>query len=314
LGQLHRDRDIPVYRHAKRPQWGLAVLSWEGEDKRKFLFADGETRTIKLEYCGLMKEIGKVPDKEQDVVKGLLAKVGDDAPIASTAAPEIEEVVGEGQRTPTFDEQVRWFRTEYPDGFEDPDWEDEVRGMAAPADGPSLDRAIKAALETLERNRVKGADAKAIRAAGAAVLDLVEWTNSDDVAAIVKKRGKTVAPFGRALDDLLHGTGSYAGRFDAWVSACKDLLGHNPSWEMVTALPALLSPQEHCIVHPDAMSRQARWFDPRLRIPEAPNARIYTRVLELTRMVHGALRKAGQKPQDLFDTCEFVRLSLLAAS
>ena len=46
--------EIRLYQHAKRPDWGLAMVVDFSNDRRTFLFADGQRRTFLNEYAQLM--------------------------------------------------------------------------------------------------------------------------------------------------------------------------------------------------------------------------------------------------------------------
>jgi hypothetical protein len=54
----------PIFRHSKRPDWGVGIVSSEGEGKRSYLFEDGEERTLGAVGVTLMRRVDR-PDAEQ---------------------------------------------------------------------------------------------------------------------------------------------------------------------------------------------------------------------------------------------------------
>ncbi len=56
--------ELKIYRHTRRPQWGLGLTMWVREDKRSIAFEDGITRTVKTDFKFL--EAVEVSDAERE--------------------------------------------------------------------------------------------------------------------------------------------------------------------------------------------------------------------------------------------------------
>ena len=46
---------LRLFRHSKRPQWGIAALVWELNGKRGYQFSDGKLRVFKQGFYGLFE-------------------------------------------------------------------------------------------------------------------------------------------------------------------------------------------------------------------------------------------------------------------
>ncbi|MDX1747651.1 MAG: hypothetical protein R3324_17080, partial [Halobacteriales archaeon] len=113
------DHDDGLYKHVKRPQWGVAILAWEKEGKRAYQFEDGRLRKFKKGYYSLMKPTEDVERAPEAVIRDL-----EDAVEANKGKdpPEVLEAVA------SFEDQVELFITMYPKGFQDEEWIEDHRG------------------------------------------------------------------------------------------------------------------------------------------------------------------------------------------
>jgi nicotinamidase-related amidase len=52
---LEIDPDAPLFRHVKRPEWGVGMLVWERDTARAYQFEDGRLRKIREGYYALLE-------------------------------------------------------------------------------------------------------------------------------------------------------------------------------------------------------------------------------------------------------------------
>ena len=60
-----------LYQHQARPQWGLAILAWEGRDKRRYQFQDGKLRTFKQGYYEKLTPVTETDGSPEEIVRDL---------------------------------------------------------------------------------------------------------------------------------------------------------------------------------------------------------------------------------------------------
>ncbi len=302
---------VPLYQHTKRPGWGLAILAWERNNRRAFQFEDGKLRLIKDGYYHLMKEVDRPTDAAMDTVAGLQDKLG-----VSVARSEIvKDAKARGKKILTLQDQIKIFRTIYPDGFEGEKWKTDIRGEG---DVRRLKRhrnpAIKDAKENLNKTKI---------------LDMLEnrkFSRIVDALLGVLKRTSLVRPvhleplknmpssrheaFAEAFVNYLFGEGGYIARFDAFVATvCKE----NPedcSWLLSTVPAGLLFPKQQVCVRPGSFRIQARWMAPRLEVSPVPDGRQYMRFRTMAKTIFKNLKDDGLEPGDLMDVYDFMRLTL----
>ena len=54
------DHEDGLYRHTKRPEWGVAILAWERGGRRAYQFEDGRLRKFREGYYSLMKPVDEL--------------------------------------------------------------------------------------------------------------------------------------------------------------------------------------------------------------------------------------------------------------
>ncbi len=128
------------------------------------------------------------------------------------------------------------------------------------------------------------------------------------------------ASIAAALRELLHGSGDYAPRFEAFVAAFgaarpEGSTQKGPSWPLMTLLPALYAPSEHTFVKPEASSESRRRSLGRTESTPSyvslPNGAVYEQFRAMMKGLSGKLReRAEQSPRDLFDVAAFVSITL----
>lgn len=286
-----------VYQHSSKPAWGVAVVQWERDGKRGYLFEDGEVRVIQHGYYHLMTEV----DVSTERAAALHAAV--DRP--DTTDPALRRP-RPARKPVSLDEQLAFFLDAYPDGFAGETWRNERR--AAP--GRPLKRHRDAALErardslTLDAlDRGLAGDPAAALGAVAALLastDLVSRTH----AATLGKGGPKVL---RALRDVLDSSQPFAPNFDRWVAAAG--AAEPPMWNLATAPLALADPELHLCVRATAFRAQAASLAPRLDSRRLNHA-TYRRLLAMATRIREHLGERGFAPADLLDLHDFVRFTL----
>ncbi len=111
-----------LFRHKARPEWGLATIAWERNEKRGYQFEDGKLRIIKNGYYGFFEDVELPSDEAQLVLDALRQRLGWEEPPTTT----------KGSLKPTrasIERQVALFNQNYPGGFQDPVWEKDRRGI-----------------------------------------------------------------------------------------------------------------------------------------------------------------------------------------
>lgn len=295
------ESDGALYRHKKRPQWGVAILAWDHGEVRAYQFEDGRLRKFKEGYFNLMEEVDEIRGSRDRVVKDL-----------TRAAKSGQQNRERKELTPVaaFDAQIDLFNQMYPKGFEDPKWVKDHRGAEK---GQNLkrhrDHVIEAVKESLSAERCQ----EMMEENPAAVVEAVfEILASTDLVALKHARlikglepdeNKALAD---AIVNLLHGDNEYRQRFRGYLRVLKDILGARPNWRFATALPALAFPQEQVCVRYSAFKRQAATVAPKNRYTRRARTRPYESFRQVAHAVRKRLQAAGHEPRDLLDVYDFV--------
>ena len=308
-----------LYEHAKRPEWGLAILAWDGGDRRRYQFEDGQMRTFKRGYYRLMSPVDRPMDATLDVLRTLKSLLR-----SAEVTTARTQSASAGRSRITLDEQIAHFRGSYPEGFTGDAYLKSMRGV--PQGKKKLKRlkrhrnpAVAQAREILSKDAldawVEAHDWEGIRDAMVKVLTATDLVASADVRKLRKAVTQIgLENLGTALRDLLYGEGDYDARFDAYITALRTATGSRPSWSMATSIPALVFPEEHIPVKARAFEQQARWMAPTLRFRDAPSASLYNRLLSMATSVRDALNDAGVPPADLLDVRDFICETLRPAA
>jgi len=113
--------------------------------------------------------------------------------------------------------------------------------------------------------------------------------------------------FGRALENLLNGTGPLAGRFDAFC----DVLGRLPkrgtrvrTWPVATVFGFLAQPRRHLYLKPLVTKRAAEAYGYAFEYAPAPSFATYRSLLDFGRTVRRDL--ADLAPRDQIDIQSFI--------
>jgi hypothetical protein len=303
-------RPLALYTHVKAQQWGLAILAWERGSNRAYQFEDGALRIINESYYALIEEVDAPADRAARTIADLRRKLGDGAHhdgTAHTAAPTPEL---------SLEDQMRLFTRRYPKGFADPAWIGRYRGrpQGRRAKGhaePAFAEARAAlAADVLDQAM---ADSRAAAAIVGTAIEVLANTSLLSAAQLRPLRGISPARhghFAQTLRALLHGEEPYELRFERFVAVLTQHRQPGPSWQLATALPALVWPEQHVCVRVTTFREQTKWMAPRLVLTSTPSGALYMRLADMARALKLALEEADLAPRDLMDVHDFMVMSL----
>lgn len=291
-----------IYQHDKRPEWGHAIIAWERGNKRGYQFEDGKLRVFQSDWYHLLSELDEPLDRATATARRLQHKLGTEpaTPIKKT----IEAAI-------SFDDQLTVFGDMYPDGFDGDAWRAHKRGEGRPRrvkrhrDPAVADARDKLSAKSLEA-WIEQRDFDGAWAAITGVLRRCDLVSSRHV-----KQLESVSPTARRnltlrVRELLWADERYEIRFERFVAALGLALPKPPSWQVTTALSALVHPELHICIRPNTARAQAAWMAPRVPWSNAPSASLYTRLQTMARAVHDELVAAGHAPRDLLDVHDFM--------
>ncbi len=300
--------DLPdqLYRHATKPEWGLAVLAWERHGKRAYQFEDGRLRKIQEGYYDLLEPVEE-GDRPLDHVRTNLK-----AAITSVQNGQKPKVL---KPVCSFEEQIELFTKLFPEGFSDPRWIDEKRGSA---EGHALKRhrvpSIIAAREALDPAVAEPLIQEGRQGELAeAVLDVLAGTDLVPLAHVKPLRRldeEERAEYAEVVFDLAHGEDPLDDRFRTYLRMLTRLAGKRPSWRVATALLALTHPDSEVAVRRSAFIRQAGSIAPTGAYTRKPKVTSYRSFRRLALTVKARLEAAGQEPADLLDVHDFIWTTL----
>jgi len=300
-----------LFMHKKRKDWGLAILAWEGQEKRRFQFQDGKARTFKAGYYGLLQEVDEPLDVAQEVIAELEGKLD----LTRARREVIERAKHDGRHIITFDDQWRIFEHLYPGGFQDPEFiADNRHSVEGKRRKSHVDPVLEEAQETFARERVAGlleaGDFEQIYKDITSVLSSTSLSSgARHVGTLDKLPESRYEELANAMNGLLWGDGPLVPRVDAWIAALT-INKSGPSWELMTALGALVHPDEHVCVKASAFRTQAKWMAPKLKLEATPDGATYDRVRAMSSMAMDRLREKGAEPRDLLDLNAFIWVTL----
>lgn len=294
----HRETPPSLYRHRKRPSWGLAVSAWNRGDKRAYQFEDGNMRIFKRGFFRLLEEVDPPADRSREVLERL-----------GRAAARTELFSRKNVELIPIEEQISYFGELYAGGFAGEAWTTEMRGGGKRVLKRHRDAVITRAREELAAPRLDAMiDAARYDAVVDALLDVLAQTNLVSAAKLKPLRRAGMAERTRiaiALRRLLHGDEGLPGRFDEFVRAIGE-----PSWDLATAPLALFDPEHHVCVKTSVFNQQAIWMAPRLKRSSKPTANLYQRYLKMACDVAKRLEASGFAARDLLDVHDFIFVTL----
>jgi hypothetical protein len=293
----------PLLRHSLRADWGVGILAGEKDGKHRYLFENGEERTLAGGFTAMMLRVEQPSDEERAVHARLRGILAARAPSDGTRPAGLD-----------FAAQLRTFHAAFPGGLSDPRWVAEMRGEGASA------RAPRHRVPLLEEARQLLSQKSLDSLAGAqqfteiwdAVAKVLSRTDLVSAAQLKLKQPRDEQARGLALAvrELLYGAGAYEARFDRFCAAFATAFGAPPRWELATALSAVVHPTEHVCVESTTFRKQVKASGSHRPVAAQPNSAGYSNLLAAVRLVANKLSEHGELPRDLFDVRDFITLTL----
>lgn len=306
MDQALEESPNTLYAHKKRRDWGRAFLIWERNEKRGYLFEDGQEKVLARGFYGLMESVVVPPEEFEQLRKRL-------------------GVAAHGQRTRTagtpaisFEEQVRVLRYEYPGGFQGDAWQQKLRGKgAARRIKRHRDAAIADAKQRLGRTEMAAwLGQQQYRPLWETAVDVLGETDLLPASVIKKlncKDAEQIRALAEALTDLLHHGDSFSTNFDRFAKAAR-MAFKTPSWQLVTAFPALMTPETHLCVRPTSLRESIKQFGPGISLDRWPTSAHYEALRGVAQTLRDKLIAAGETPTDFIDIYDFTRLTTRPAA
>lgn len=303
---MSEEATLTLYRHTKKPEWGTAVIAWERDGKRAYLFDSGMVKVLAEPFYTLM---APVEAESAELALRLTGHLERSALSSRTrTAPSVRF---------SLQQQVDWFAEEYPGGFTGEAWEKKARGSSdmrrlkrhrMPAIADAQTKLSAEQLTALVTSSSGPADTVRL------ICDLLSETDlvaAAQLSTLKRKAAKAPATTPQLVHDLLHSPNpeDTAPLFDALVTVLTQILGTNPSWELSTSLLALVKPGVHVCVRRAAFAKQAEWMMPDANLTKQPSSLGYAGFLRLAHEVNDKLTELGHTPDDLFDVHDFIRFA-----
>jgi len=295
------EEDDTLYRHSKRPQWGVAILAWEKETRRAYQFEDGRLRRIKKGYYELIEPADDVERSRDSIIRGLRNALQANRGKTTT---KVQDQVA------PFDDQVDLLVQMYPKGFQDEKWIEDHRTTSGRALKRHREPVVKDTHDLLSKERCDelidgGRHDDLVESA----LDILASTSLVAISHVKSLRDisdQEKIDFAECIRDLLHGEGEFEDRFQAYLDFLTGVFNGPPSWRLATALPALMYPDQHVCVRRSAFSRQAGAIAPMAKYSKRASVRSYKNFRRVAFATMKRLKSKGQEPRDLLDIYDFI--------
>lgn len=298
-------------RNEQAPDWGNGLIV---EDDGKYL-------VLFFEKAGLKKFI---KDKAKVLVPVTLATAELNA-LKSKSAGRTRKPRPDGSaakkskakaapkaRFATIADQIAAFEKLFAGGFTGEAFVAGERGTASsPAKAGHKEAAIALAQKTLSSEAFASSAPEALFENARALLKATSIVFPIEGAipfGAMDAEARTKALAG--LKALLHGTGDYADRVEAFAASLtlKDSKGGTKAvtWPMATVFGALFNPAEYACVKPTALSLQGLTVGLPVEKSQPVTAAGYRQFFAVVKKTREALVAAGQKPRDLMDVYSFI--------
>lgn len=286
-----------LFAHGTRKDWGVGVLAGVRDGKRTYLFEGGEERIMGGGAHDMMRKISPLDADQQRTLARLTALVA-----RRQGLPDAAKSVGL-----LLLDQFTSMRSAFPQSFADPAWQAERR--AGLARGAAMTEAKEQlSLKALDA-QLKAQQFDAVWASVAKVLKATGWLPSDQLKPAP---GLGLGLLCGAVRELLYGSGVIEQRVDRFVVAYETAFRTAPRWETVTALLALVFPDDHVLVDLTTFRKQLKILGAKGTVPSRPSGLAYARCLNAARIIASKLTEQGEVPQDLLDIHDFIRFTLKA--
>lgn len=306
---MNDDIDIPqLFRHSRRPSWGLAICAWKGDTRRRYQFQDGRLRTFKKGFYHLFEPV----DKPLDIAEEITAKLESELDISRARKEKLEKARERGRTIIPFKKQVAAFRHLYPGTFEDPAYISDVRGTHVKKRRKRhRDPAIAHAQEMLAKERLERLlDANAYGLVRDAVYEVGKATDlcrPTELKPLQALEGSALEAYAEAVYEQLwsEDDNKLVDRVEAVVKAL-ERTEERVTWPLVTVPMMLVRPDDYIAVKPSVFREQARWMAPRLKFDMSPNGKQYRRLLGMSFTARRRMQQQGLDPHDMVDVHQFI--------
>ncbi|RYZ03423.1 MAG: hypothetical protein EOO73_27905 [Myxococcales bacterium] len=287
-----------LFAHGTRKDWGVGVLSGVRDGKRTYLFEGGEERIMGGGALDMMRKISPLSAEQQSTLARLTALVA-----KRHGLPDPSKAAGQ-----MLLEQLAGMRTSFPKGFTDPAWQSErraatVRGAVQAA---AKEQLSMQALDAL----LKAQQFDALWATVTKVLGSTGWVVADQLKPVPTLGLGLLAG---AVRELLYGSATLEQRVDRFTVAYETSFHRPPKWETVTAILAIVFPDDYVLVELASFRKQLKALGSSGSLPQRPTGAGYSRCVNTARIVAGKLTEHGEVPADLLDVHDFIRHTLKPA-
>lgn len=302
------EESLVLFKHVKRPEWGLAVIAWERDGKRAYLFDSGMVKVLAEPFYRFMKPVEQSENEHTALLDRLAGQLdhGGERVSARAGSSSISHF--------TLEEQVSLFRSEFPDGFESDAWLKKMRGVNATR---RLKRHRNAAIEDITQKLsaeqlqqyVESNQAEEGWQQVCECLEATDLVPGAQLTALRNRLSRGTVEGLACLSRLIHAPADadIAPVFDEFVQTLRKILGKAPGWELTTAALALSKPGVHVCVRRSGFQKQAEWYMPQLHITKNPSAVTYAGFLNMAHSLNDKLAEAGLAPVDLLDVHDFIK-------
>jgi hypothetical protein len=221
------------------------------------------------------------------------------------ARPSARRVATTPTLTPAARRCRRKFLHYFPDGFRDAtyiDWERGYKWAAHQRWREELSPTRFGELLALNRYAEIGAAATRIESRTNLLFSFEKMALRDALKSPVGAR-----LFARGLDALLHGNGTPAARFDAWIDTVAQLPRRQTrvlTWPLATVFGFIAQPKRHVFYKPMVTRRAAAAYGHDLPYASRPSAEGYAALLDFVRRVEADI--ADLRPRDRIDVQSFL--------
>lgn len=296
-----------LFRHVKKPEWGVGLWVKEEMTRRRLRFEDGEQRAFKKGFYHMLDSV----DPDRVDVDDVYEKIASDHEVAIRDKAEAK---ARKDKPPVmaFTDQLRVFRAEFPGGFGGDEYRTARRSPDKGRPRKShLDPAVTLAADVLAKNKLtaalKAEQYDAIHEAAVEVLSLTSLVSpSKTVKPLAALGPDEREAFAKALVDVLYGKDRFRDRFRRWLAALQTGCGLRVDWPFATVFPALVFPNEHVCVKRRPLELQARSIKPGTTIRKRPGRNAYRKARRIARAARKRLEAEGLQPRDLLDVRAFV--------
>jgi len=296
------ESDVRLFRHSRRQRWGVAALLWERDGKRGYQFSDGKLRVFKAGFYHMFEAAAPPGDGSATAIRRLVRLARADDVTAAT-------------RLPILRDQITLFRRSFPEGFHGEAWMKKHRGVGArrrlkrhrdPAISEAHRLSAEALAPVIERRDWEAVHERLVAVAGCS--NLVPGAQIKQLEALAPTRELAVALF-EWVSGHEDGT-ELDRRFNYLVRQ----LGGAGTWPTITAIGALLEPDNHTCVRPSVFAVQAKMLLPNFSLAKRPRHQGYQRYVHVAKIVYDELEVAGLAPRDLLDVYDFIWETLRPAA